>query len=141
MITGQQIKATLKAAGFNTKDIRVTKGYKTYNIVLNDWKVEQLKVFAAVSFLDTCENISHDADPIYIGNSVSVTYNDATLNKDLAEKVAAAIANESQFSIYNHASVMNLAFKLSNTEDFKHLSRMAIGSAIHAVAYAKVGAA
>jgi hypothetical protein len=132
-LKGNEVKAILKKAGFDTRSIKVTTKRSFYHVTLSDWNMSSSKICEALKHLNTVENISHDLDPIYSGDTVCVTYNTKTISEDLKAAIRQEIQRRPQFSVYDFKEVQLMARDLLALPNFAHLTRFTIQDAIMTV--------
>jgi hypothetical protein len=122
-IKGIQIKSILKRKGFDTKFIKVTTERSFIKVKVSDWSISLKDIEDALKHLNTVENISNDLDPIYIGDTVVISYESKSIPKWMLEEVAKEIEKRPDFNINNFASVERLALDLLENDKLKHLGR------------------
>jgi hypothetical protein len=90
---------------------------------VSDWSISLKDIEDALKHLNTVENISNDLDPIYIGDTVVISYESKSIPKWMLEEVAKEIEKRPDFNINNFASVERLALDLLENDKLKHLGR------------------
>jgi hypothetical protein len=122
-VRGNQVKSILKRKGFNTRSIRVTTERSFIKVNVSDWSISLKNIEDALKDLNTVENISNDLDPIYIGDTVVISYESKSIPKWMLEEVTKEIEKRPEFDINNFASVERLALDLLENDKLKHLGR------------------
>ena len=121
-MTTNEIKALLKSNGINTKLVRVNQERSFIYITLLSYSISRTVVENILSSLHTVKNISHDWDPIYIGQNVCVKYK-AEVTEEIKSYIKNRCENHECFSVHSHTEVDRMAGWMDLEKAFPSLRR------------------
>lgn len=132
-MTTNQIKALLKSNGINTKLLSVSQSRGDINVYLFSYELDQTKIEQILAPLNTCRNISHDDDSIWIGTDVRVTYMRAKPTEEMVSYIKNRCQNHNGFTVNNFNAVSQMAAWIDMDKKFPVLNRYQISDLIHQV--------